>query len=190
MSVRRSVLWVACAVALGLVERLLTGLAGDTGAGPALLDLVNWGAPWIVAPVLAGRAARSTAIAVATGCVLAAVEVAVYYVGVAWPPSAATAWLLAGAVGGGCFALVSHLVRRRAAFWLLIPGAFVVEPVLTLLALSAVGRRPWSSWQTSAPVEFAVGVMGCLVVLALRRRDRRPRRERLVVPTSDRHASE
>lgn len=174
MTSKQLALWLVGSAGFGLVMRGLAALAGSARAGPALLDVVNWSALWIVLPVLAGRRTRTVGGAALAGAASAVAEVAAFY---ALPLSRLElVWLAIGALGGGCLAVTARLVRHRPTSVGMVPAAFVLEPALTLGGLAMLGRRPWSTWHSSAVAEVVVGMVGLLLVLGLLRL-RRPSRE-------------
>jgi hypothetical protein len=143
----------------------LMGLLADLAGRPNyswVQWVVNWGALWLVVPLVAGQAAASRRVAASVGGLAAMVEVATYY-----RPSNLVqfkiAWMLGGAVVA---ALIGAGASSRSVqlSWL-IPTLMLAEPIMWIGLFVLLGRpaSPGLMWSglVEAIVGVVVGFIGC-----------------------------
>jgi hypothetical protein len=154
------------AVGFGFAMHLAAHLAGSPGWG-WVQWVVNWGAPWVIIPFLAGRRSDRASTAVLVGALLGATEVALYY-GVENLDGHKVAWLVLGGAVSGVFGLLGLSSRAHRFGPLLVPVLMILEPIGISAVFLLLGRPPGSHWFGSCLAELTIGLFLAAGVAKLR----------------------
>ena len=120
--------------------------------------VVNWGALWVIIPLLAGRASRHPATAFALPGALGAVEVVSYY-GVENLHGFKVAWIVIGCLFSALAGPLGFHARRYRRGLLVLPGLMVLEPAVVAAAFLVLGRGVGPGWFLAGVAEVLVGVL-------------------------------
>lgn len=128
-----------------------------------MLNVVNWGALWILVPFAAGRGARRAGQAGGAAAAVGALEVLTYY-GLANVAVFKLFWLVLGAGVCGVVGLLGHRSRSHPLVLLAVPALFVAEPFVWAAVFLVLGRGVAAGPLGSDLAEAAVGLVAVVGV--------------------------